>query len=735
MSDRYSDEKLDARLRAVPIPDSLTIRLRGIAALTDEELDCRLLDVPTPLGLVERVKRLVADDETDRRLREVPLPPQVVARARNIPLVRHRSRIGRLALAASMLIAVGAGYFAAIGGVLAVFRPTQDDSISVIFIDQGPLKIVSQVEDSVAINAAPIFADAPIADVEPVAREPEFALIRTMGTPTPGPAGELFEEIGKVWRPWDNWMLLHWGVLGYSNSETDVLPDLKTPSAPIARGLEAPLVRSFDREFLFSRGVHPPVLLAIDDSSASLTTPLSTDTTSLDLTRRMVAEGRLPDPDQIHVEHFLAAMDYQYAPAKPGRLALRTAAGPSVFNPSAAGLLQIGVKVGVPDKRTLPATSLTVVLDTSNSMNWEGKLNAARRGLEGFVRHLGPDDRFSLIVFNDEVFPVVAGAGRKDAEQVIDVLEGLRARGGANLAGALQLALSAADGISADAQAAHRLVLITDSASALGRNESRTVEDMLRETARSNFRFDAFDLQGGTKLDDTLVSLARVTDGLVRSVQTAEQIQWSLVETLTGDSSLVASEAKLHVRFNPKAVAAYRLVGHEATDVGGLLPAAVESDLRVGEEATVLFEVWLYPNDEDDVGVVKLDWTAPDSGRPERLPEQRISRVQFATSLEGAPICLQAAAIAAETGEILGQSFNFAVASQNTYHYRPKPRSLETVLMATRHVNPRLAGRPDFQRFVSLVERASRISAERRTSLARAGTRGIMGGRWRESRD
>ena len=112
-----------------------------------------------------------------------------------------------------------------------------------------------------------------------------------------------------------------------------------------------------------------------------------------------------------------------------------------------------------------------------------------------------------------------------------------------------------------------------------------------------------------------LVNLTRVTDGFVRSVQSAEEIQWSLVETLTGDSSLVASEAKLNVQFNPKAVAAYRLIGHEATAVGGLLPAAVESDLRVGQEATVLFEVWLYPNNEDDVAVVRLHWTAPDSGR------------------------------------------------------------------------------------------------------------------------
>lgn len=735
MSDRYSDEKLDTRLRAVPIPGDLAERLRGIAALTDEELDCRVQDVPIPLGFVQRIQRVVADDETDRQLRDVPLPPQVVARARTIPLHRRRSRIGRLALAASMLIAVGAGYFSAVGGVLSVFQPTQPDPVSVVFIDEGPLNISSPVDDGVRIVAAPVLSVLPDTSDDLAYREPEFAVIQTIGEPTLGPAGELIEEIGTIWRPWDNWMLRHWGVLGYANTESEVLPDLMTSLAPIAHGLEAPLTRNFDREFLYRRGVHPPVLLANDDSASVVTAPLRTDTSSLDLTRRLVAEGRLPDPEHVHVEHFLAAMDYQYASAEPGRLAMRTAAGPSALNPNAAGLLQIGVKAGVPDKRTLPATNLTVVLDTSNSMNWEGKLDAARRGLEGFVRHLGPDDRFSLIIFNNEVLHLVDGARSEDADKMIRVLDGLRARGGANLAGALQLALSTAVVGSSNSPTAQRLVLITDSASALRSNESRTIEAMLRETAGPSFRFDAFDLNGGLERNDTLVNLTRVTDGLVRSVKSADQIQWSLVETLTGDSSLVASEAKLHVQFNPKAVAAYRLIGHEATEVGGLLPAAIESDLRVGQEATVLFEVWLYRNDEDDVGVVKLQWTDPDSGRLENLPDRRISRIQFATSIEGAPICLQAAAIAAETGEILRQSFNFAVPSQNTYHYRPKPRNLERVLMTTRHVNPRLADRGDFQRFVSLIERASQISAERRATLARAGTRGIFRGRWRESRD
>lgn len=733
MPDRETDPTIDETLRAVPVPDGLAARLRDIAALSDEELDYRLRSVPTPIGMLQRVKQEVADELLDQRIRDVPIPSRVIPRARVIPQRRRRSRIGRLALAASLLVVVGAGYFAAIGGVLQLVRPGPKETVALVIIDQGPLKIVSPGMDRVQIVPGSWDIDGESKSTAVASNEPDIPLLQVVDTPAAGPAGQLFAEINDAWDPWDDWMLMRWGVLGYSNHEDDKLPDLKTLVAPVAQGIEAPLVRAFDREFLYSRGIHPPVLTSVERSACGITAPLCTDTTSVDVARRFVAEDRLPKPEQIRVEDFLAAVDYQYAPAEPGRLAMRTAAGPSVFNPGAADLLQIGIKAGAPRSRTLPATHLVVALDISASMGWEGRLNIARQGLCKMFRHLGPDDRFSLFVFNDDTFQVVDEGHSDDAEGLVDILDGLDAGGGANLGAALQAALSAAMGTKSASPVARRLVLITDGASPLREDESRTIEAMLGEAARLDFQLDVFDLGGGAKPDAMLADVAGVTGGLMRTIRTDGQVCWSLVETLMGDPSLVASEAELHVEFNPKAVAAYRLIGHEATAVGGLLPASVKSDLRVGQEATALFEVWLYPNDEDDVAVARLRWNDPNSGASRQAPDQRISRIQFATSFEGSAICLQAATIAAETGEILRQSFNFAVPSPGVYRYRPKPRNLQEVLSVARRVNPRMRSDPDFQRLISLLETARRITIERRAGLTKAGQRGIIGGHWRES--
>jgi hypothetical protein len=142
--------------------------------------------------------------------------------------------------------------------------------------------------------------------------------------------------------------------------------------------------------------------------------------------------------------------------------------------------------------------------------------------------------------------------------------------------------------------------------------------------------------------------------------------------------------------------------------VSGLMPASVASDLHVAQEATALFELWLYPNDEHDVASVVLRWSEPETGRSRRARRLQISRSEFADAWASSPPSLQAAAIAAETGEILRRGFNFTIPAPGVYQYRPKPRNLQRVFQATRHVDRRLAADAEFRRLVEPLEKGSK---------------------------
>ncbi|HPM83099.1 MAG TPA: hypothetical protein PLF81_20485, partial [Candidatus Anammoximicrobium sp.] len=125
-------------------------------------------------------------------------------------------------------------------------------------------------------------------------------------------------------------------------------------------------------------------------------------------------------------------------------------------------------------------------------------------------------------------------------------------------------------------------------------------------------------------------------------------------------------------------------------------------------------------------------WTDPASGKASQVGPQRVSRLQFATALEGAALSLQAAAVAAEAAEVLKQSFNYSLLAPDRYRYDPKPGRLDHVLARADRVTAALAQQPRFRRLVELLEALSGLVRERGAASARSGTRGIMADQWRE---
>jgi hypothetical protein len=196
-----------------------------------------------------------------------------------------------------------------------------------------------------------------------------------------------------------------------------------------------------------------------------------------------------------------------------------------------------------------------------------------------------------------------------------------------------------------------------------------------------------------------------VLSGDVRRAPDAGRIYWHLLEMLSSRSPVVASEAKLSVKFNPECVAAWRLIGHDANSFAAVNPPSLDAQLKAGEAATGLFEIWFKPGESDDVGLAELTWKDPESGTPHKVV-QRISRLQFAPTTAEMPISLQQAALAAETAEVLKGSRD---ALRELGFVPSNQRGLAGVLAVGRTVHPRLAQRADFQAFLELVARLEKL--------------------------
>jgi Ca-activated chloride channel family protein len=501
-------------------------------------------------------------------------------------------------------------------------------------------------------------------------------------------------------------LLLRYGPLG--QQPDSVRPaEFSTVEATAAVGLEPPPVRGFDRKFLLRHGVHPIVSPAAHEALRTLQIPLSPGAASFDRTQERLREGSWPAPAEVRVEDFLAALDYRF-PAPPfGQLGVTLSGGPSAFGQPLPGigpasLLQIGVQAGEIPFRRIPATHLVIGLDASATMQAGGRFEAARRAIQWLAGRLGDHDRLSLVAFRDDEVVALEGVGRKDLGQLLFALERLEPRGGANLGAGAQESLSLAMRNELDERLVARVALITAGGGVLLEPSYSGLLDLAEEAARQDVALVILDAGKTPGADPRLSRLAAAAEGELRSAASADELRFALAESLTGVSSIVAADAKLKVTFNPRTVGAYRLLGHEANAVAGVVPPPLLADLRRGQTATALFELWLTPGSEDEVAQVDVEWRDPGTGE-RRAARQTIGRLQFATLLEHSPLPLQQAAFAAETAEVLRES----------YFVQARPRSLQHVIDASPAVAYELSRRTDFRRFMAFVKELDKVRGRR----------------------
>jgi Ca-activated chloride channel family protein len=669
MSMPESDPWLDAKLRNVPLPVGLLSRLGSLADAPQEQLEAALRDVPLPAGLLDRLQ-------------------QIAVPARRLSLVR-------LALAASLVTAVTLGVWA-VGNLPATLPVALGPAVSELPVppaaDTGLSEAAPALTDDGSPLEAPLATEPPsgaAADLPPVAADPTQAL--ASGVPAAAPYAVPPSQV----RPGAASVLA-------ADNRLDPLPELARLAPEPRYGLSPPRVRGYDLLFQLKHGEHPRVAPAAHRQLESTLVPLVTRQDSFERVARLVAAGRLPSAEDVRIEEFLAALDYRFKPPASGRLGLRVAAGRAPGNEPGWHLVQVAVQAApIVDSA---AVHLVALVDSSVSMRAAGGLVLVEQALDRVSRALGPGDAISLIDLGAGGRVLADRVGGRGLVQLRAQLAGLRAAAGSDLPAALAWAqrLSEADQPAGRVQ---QWVLLSDGALPLSAASAAQARELLAARTASQTRLAVLDLGPadgpGPAAADRLEALAtagRCRVELARSVDTAcDRLQ----ELLTGQSQVVAVKTTLQVTFNPKSVALYRLLGHEAVSLTAAAGPDREVELRGGQAATGLLELLLVPGGPDEVARVDLTWT--DSGTPSmHRRTHRLTRQQLAPTWSQAPPALWAAAVAAETAEALRQS-----------QYSPPGRGLSEALQLAAQAPPELAERPDFQRLVALARQAEALRRRR----------------------
>ncbi|MGH7944570.1 MAG: YfbK domain-containing protein, partial [Opitutaceae bacterium] len=367
--------------------------------------------------------------------------------------------------------------------------------------------------------------------------------------------------------------------------------------------------------------------------------------------------GEEPRAPEIRVEEFYNAFDYgDPAPTMAEKVGARIeqSAHPVLQQ---RNLLRIAMKVPAAGRGAGQPLRLTVLLDTSGSMEREDRRLAVRRALEELIALLGPNDRVTLIGFARQPRLLAEAVPGNQAGHLVEVSARTPAEGGTNLEQALKLAGELALRHRLEA-AQNRIVLLTDGAANLGSADPAQLAAAVETLRQQGIAFDACGIGLEGTGDNVLEPLTRKGDGRYYVIERPEAADAAFARQLAGAFRPAAENVKLQVRFNPARVGHYRLVGfeqHRLREEDFRNDKVDAAELAAEEAANALYQIEVLPEGSGEIGDVYVRFRDAATG----AMVERSWTIHYdpqAPRFDRAPPSLQLAGVSALIAEKLSDS-------------------------------------------------------------------------------
>ncbi|MBI5759143.1 MAG: VWA domain-containing protein [Planctomycetales bacterium] len=326
--------------------------------------------------------------------------------------------------------------------------------------------------------------------------------------------------------------------------------------------------------------------------------PLSTfsidvDTASYSNMRRFVRQGQMPPPDAVRVEELLNYFRYDYPQPVDGTpFAVALDHGPCPWQPRHE-LVRIGLKGKEIDRGERPASNLVFLVDTSGSMSPANKLPLVQQALKMLAESMTANDRIAIVTYAGTAGLALGSTTGDDQQAIMTVIDSLHAGGSTNGEAGIHLAYKLAAEHFVDG-GTNRVILCTDGDFNVGVSGDDELVRIIQEKAKSHVFLSIFGFGMGNLKDAKLEQLADKGNGHYGYIDDQREARKVFVEELTGTLHTIAKDVKIQVEFNPRHVAAYRLIGYEnralaAQDFNDDKKDAGE--IGAGHTVTALYEI------------------------------------------------------------------------------------------------------------------------------------------------
>lgn len=289
---------------------------------------------------------------------------------------------------------------------------------------------------------------------------------------------------------------------------------------------------------------------------------INTNKASYSNIRRFINMNSVVPPDAVRIEELLNYFNFGYTePPKDSVFHFDSYLSACPWNIE-NGLLFLKVSARKVNLDTVPPSNLVFLIDVSGSMDMPNRLPLLKSAFKLMVNNLRDKDTVSIVVYGSTVGVWLQPTSGKEKLKITKSIEEMYPGG----------ATPGASGIKAAYQLAksqfipggnNRVILATDGDFNVGQTSEEELENMIALHRQWGIYLTCLGVGMGNYKDSKLEVLAKKGNGNFAYLDDEKEGEKVLVKELTQTLYSVADDAYLSIKFNPKFVKDYRLIGFD----------------------------------------------------------------------------------------------------------------------------------------------------------------------------
>ncbi len=224
-------------------------------------------------------------------------------------------------------------------------------------------------------------------------------------------------------------------------------------------------------------------------------------------------------------------------------------------------LLRIGIKGKEIAFNNLAPSNLILLLDVSGSMQKENKLPLLKKAFKILVDNLRNEDRLAIVTYASNPGVALESTSCSQKNKIKEAIDGLSAGGSTNGSGGIEAAYKIAEQ-NFIPSANNRIIIASDGDFNVGITDHNSLLDLIEEKRENGIFLTTIGVGRGNYNDANMEQIANHGNGTYEYIDNLKQAEKVFVDEFS-KLYTVAKDVKVQIRFNPRLVDSYRLIGYE----------------------------------------------------------------------------------------------------------------------------------------------------------------------------